>query len=121
MARAEITTPSGIRIKLDGTSKEIAEVLDDLQKKEPGKAALKRGSSKKDRSTGGRPLLVDHIASLIDSGFFKKPRDLASIKSTLAEMGHHYPVTTLSPTMLRQVRRKRVRRMREKNRWLYVQ
>jgi hypothetical protein len=64
---------------------------------------------------------VDLIDSLIDGGFFKKPRDLAAIKAALAEMGHHYPQTTLSPAMLRKVRKRSVRRVREQKRWMYVQ
>lgn len=75
----------------------------------------RRGKAKQ-----GRVLLVDLLSSLIDGGFFKKPRDLASIKSALAEMGHHYPVTTLSPVMLRLVRRRSLRRIREQKRWMYV-
>jgi len=66
-------------------------------------------------------LLVDLIASLVDGGFFKKPRDLASIRTALAEMGHHYPVTTLSPIMLRLVRKRNLRRIKEQKRWVYVQ
>ncbi len=116
MAKAQITTPEGITINIEGTPKEISAVAEDLKKRvaEPG-LARRRKTAK-----SGRLLLVDHIASLKDGGFFKKPRDLASVKNALAEMGHHYPITTLSPIMLRQVRRRNLRRIREKGRWLYT-
>jgi predicted house-cleaning NTP pyrophosphatase (Maf/HAM1 superfamily) len=116
MAKAQITTPEGIKVNIDGTPREIAAVLEDLKKK-AAEAGLPRRRAK---AKPGRVLLGDLLASLKDGGFFKKPRDLASVKSRLAEMGHHYPITTLSPVMLRQVRRRNLRRIREKGRWLYT-
>ena len=115
MAKAKITTPEGIKINIDGTPKEIAAIVEDLK----GKAAEAGPTRRRAKAKSGRVLLGDLLASLKDGGFFKKPRDLASVKSTLEEMGHHYPVTTLSPIMLRQVRSRNLRRIREKGRWLY--
>jgi predicted transcriptional regulator len=60
------------------------------------------------------------IIDLIDGGFFKKPKGLSSIKSTLEEQGHYYPVTTLSPVVLRLVRKRQLRRIKDKKRWQYV-
>jgi hypothetical protein len=115
MAKAKITTLDGMTITIEGTPKEIAAVIEDLKAKAaPG--PMRRRAREKSEPV----LLVDLIASLKDGGFFKKPRDLASVKSALAELGHHYPVTTLSPVMLRQVRRRNLRRIREKGRWLYT-
>jgi hypothetical protein len=116
MAKAQITTPEGISIQIEGTPKEISAVFDDLKKK----IVEAEPSSRRRKAKAGRATMVDQIGSLRDGGFFKKPRDLASIKTALAEMGHHYPITTLSPVMLRQVRRKNLRRIREKGRWLYT-
>jgi len=115
MAKARITTAAGIKITIDGTPKEIATIIEDLR----GKAEAMRSAPRSRKSKPGRVLLGDLIATLKDGGFFKKPRDLASVKSALEEMGHHYPVTTLSPVMLRKVRKQTLRRIREKGRWLY--
>jgi hypothetical protein len=116
MAKAQVTTPEGISINIEGTPKEISALVDDLKKK----AAAAEPARRRAKANSGRVLLVDLIGSLRDGGFFKKPRDLASVKSALAEMGHDYPVTTLSPVMLRQVRRRNLRRIREKGRWVYT-
>jgi hypothetical protein len=116
MAKAQIKTPEGISITIDGTPQEIAAIVEDLK----GKAGEPGRTRRRANAKSGQVLLVDLIASLKDGGFFKKPRDLASVKSALAEMGHHYPVTTLSPVMLRQVRRRNLRRIKEKGRWLYT-
>ena len=117
MPKAQITTPSGFNVKMEGTPAEILAVVEELKKEE-----VKQGGPRKARKLKtSRVLLTDLVGSLIDGGFFKKPRDLASIKAALAETGHHYPVTTLSQTMLREVRRGNLGRFRGQNRWLYTQ
>src|SRR2546426_2873479 len=100
MTKAQINFPDGTTVKLEGTPEEISAVVD-RARKAPATGRPGPGGKGKPRS---KPQLVDHIANLIDGGFFKKPKDLAAVKGALEEMGHHYPVTTLSPTMLRQVR-----------------
>jgi len=116
MVKAKITSPDGVTITLDGTPKEISAVVEDLKTKAAQATPRRQRVSEK----SGPVLLVDLIASLKDGGFFRKPRDLASVKSKLAEMGHHYPVTTLSPVMLRQVRHRNLRRIKEQGRWMYT-
>ena len=119
MAKAHITTPQGIQLKIEGTAAEITAVLRDLEAQ--GSSSISSAARRRrTKLKPGRMLLVDILGSLIDGGFFKKPKDLASIKSALAEMGHHYPVTTLSPVMLRLVRRRSLRRIREQKKWGYV-
>jgi len=116
MAKAQITTPQGLQVKIEGTPAEITAVVHDLETKSKRSTPERRRRNVKP----GRVLLGDLIGSLIDGGFFKKPRDLGAIRSSLAEMGHHYPVTTLSPIMLRLVRRRSLRRIKEQKRWVYV-
>ena len=114
MAKAKITTKSGLVMEVDGTPAEIRAVLQEL-KREEAAAIPKRKSAK-----AGRAQLPDLIGSLNDGGFFKKPQDLAAVKTALGEIGHHYPMTTLSGAMLRQVRGRNLRRMRQDKRWVYV-
>jgi hypothetical protein len=42
------------------------------------------------------------------------------VKAALEEQGHFYPVTTLSGLMLRLVREKKLRRLKEGKRWRYT-
>ena len=115
MAKAQITMPDGMSVKIDGTPAEIVKLVADL-KKEGGKSpTTKRGRSKSVRTS--LPALIE---SLSDGDFFKKPRGLAEVKSALAEMGHHYPVTTLSGAMLDQVRRRNLRRLKTNKVWAYA-
>ena len=104
-------------MNIDGTPAEITAVVHDLEKKT---AAQGLAHAQRHKSKPGRISLPDLIESMVDGGFFKIPRDLGAIKGALAEMGHHYPVTTLSPVMLRLVRRRSLRRIREQKRWMYV-
>jgi len=60
------------------------------------------------------------MTELIDEGFFKKPKELGAIKTALEERGHYYPATSLSPALIRLVRAKTMRRIKEKKHWVYV-
>lgn len=115
MAKAKITTKGGLSMQVDGTPAEIAAVLRNLKEQEEGATAPKRKSGKKERA-----LLPDLIWSLIDGGFFKTPKTLTAVKTALEEMGHHYPMTSLSGAMLRQVRGRNLRRMRNDKLWVYA-
>lgn len=118
MAKAQITASDGFTVKVEGTPKEIAEVVRDLKKaQQKGDGSPRRPSAVR----SGPVQLVDLIGSLADGGFFKSPKDLAAVKLALEEMGRHYPVTTLSGAMLRQVRKRKLRRIKKDNRWFYTQ
>ena len=121
MAKAQIALPGGVVVNVSGTPDEISAVVAKLQgaqstaHREPTLGAKAKRSSAKTKVG-----LPDLIANLIDGGFFKKPKDLAAVKQALQEMGHHYPVTTLSPTMLREVRKRNLRRIKQEGRWTYT-
>lgn len=116
MAKAHITTKEGTSITIEGTPAEVAAITEKL-----GAApaqSLQNGSKR--RQSKLKPTPMGLLGSLIDGNFFRKPKDLAAVKAALEEMGHVYPVTTLSPILLRLVRKRQLRRIKEKNRWLYT-
>ncbi len=117
MAKAQISFPDGTTVKLEGTPDEINAVVDRARK---AQETARRTARVKVNSRSRPPQLVDLIANLVDGGFFKKPKDLAAVKAALEEMGHHYPVTTLSGAMLRQVRKRNLRRLKQDKRWIYT-
>ena len=117
MAKAQISFPDGTTVRLEGTPDEISAVVDRGRKTQETGRPSPRGKVK---ARSRPPQLVDLIANLIDGGFFKKPKDLAGVKTALEEMGRHYPVTTLSGAMLRQVRKRNLRRLRQDKRWVYT-
>jgi len=118
MAKAHITTKSGASVTIEGTPKEVADVMAAL---ESPTAALDTTHKKRVPTTGdSKPTLINLIEDLVDGGFFKKPQGLSAIKIALEEHGFYYPVTTLSPTMLRLVQKRQLRRVKSGNRWAYV-
>ena len=120
MAKAHIITKHGTKVTLEGTPEEVAALTKQLA--EPGSFASRRGvkaSGGVNRPARQKPTPSNLVASLIDGGFFRKPKDLGTVKLALQEMGHIFPVTTLSPVMLRLVRRRELRRIKDKKRWLY--
>jgi hypothetical protein len=121
MVKAHITKPSGTKIVVEGTTEEIAAILLQIETEtqQPKQSAAPNIHSKNPPSRG-RTTPVNLISTLIDGGFFRTPRDLASVKIALEEMGHHYPVTSLSPTLLRLVRKRQLRRIRDQKRWTYT-
>lgn len=124
MAKANITTKDGVKITVEGTSKEVADFVAQLKGdklRADSNKTRERNSRKVQESDKARSTPINLIADLIDGGFFRKPRELSTIKNALAEQGYHYPVTSLSPAALRLVRKRQLRRIKEKKRWLYVQ
>lgn len=118
MPTASITTPSGATIVIEGTPTEVADLVAKFQATEahPSKSAPRslRGP------TSSRIGPFELIVGLIEKDFFKTPRELGGVRIALEERGHFYPVTTLSPVMLRLVRRKFLRRIKNNGRWTYV-
>jgi len=115
MAKAQVTTPSGIKVHIDGTPEEILRVVDDLEKRESG-----TGSRARTKKATKRLTLPRLIATLAEEGFFKKPRSLADIRAELETHGHHYPVTTLSGAALTEVRKRNLRRLKREGQWYYT-
>jgi hypothetical protein len=119
MPKAQITLPDGIIVNVSGTPDEINTVVERLRGTH-GRVKDATPSARKPKRKGARLQITDLIEGLIDGGFFKKPKDLAAVKLALEEMGEHYPITTLSPTMLRQVRKRNLRRLKQDGRWMYT-
>ena len=119
MATARITKPSGTTVVIEGSPDEVA----DLVKKIEGGSSLAGVQARADvrgKLKKGKPALSDLLAGLIVGGFFKEPKGLSAVQKRLAEMGHVYPVTTLSPALLRRVRSLELRRLKQRNRWYYT-
>lgn len=121
MAKAHLKTKSGATVVIEGTPAEVASLMKQLEG-EPSTAngRGRRQARRKTPDAPGKATPINLIGTLIDSGFFRKPKDLASVKAALEELGHHYPITSLSPTLLRLVRKRQLRRLRDKKRWTYT-
>lgn len=119
MAKAHLTMPSGVKITIEGTSEEVAMLVRQFDAG-TGHKHDKVSRPAKQQVSRQKTGPVNLLAELIDGGFFKKPKELSAIKLALEEQGHFYPVTSLSPVVLRLVRKRQLRRIKDKKRWLYV-
>ena len=118
MAKARIRRPDGTTILINGNPQEVAELIGKLGGGGPSKA--QGGKSLKSRGNKSRATLSDLLLILVEEGFFKKPKDLAAVKSALAERGNLSPVTTVAPALLRLVQRRYMRRLKQDKRWFYT-
>jgi hypothetical protein len=118
MATAKITMPGGISVEVDGTPEEVAAVLADLKTKGPG-------FSSPVVAPASPPIRKGEIWGLIEvlksEEFFRMPRGLSDIQKKFAELGHHYPVTTLSGAMQVQSQSRNLRRFKQDGKYVYVQ
>lgn len=76
------------------------------EKAEAGVARPARRARERERSQGP----IGYVKELVDDGFFKKPKTIAEVKAELGNRGHHIALTSLSPTMVRLVRQRNLRR-----------
>jgi hypothetical protein len=118
MAKAHIETPDGVVVKLEGTPEEISTVLKDIKVK--GKDAPAKKAKAGGKRTG-RVTFPSLAEDLREDGFFKKPKSLGEIKSKLADLGHNYPLTGLSGPMRTEVKNRRLRRFKEKGKYVYAE
>jgi len=122
MAKAQLTTRLGTKVTIEGTPAEVADLLARFE----GATHPPRGSSPTTRNTepsSTKKVLASPanlISEFVGTGFFTTPKELNAVKMALEELGHFYPATTLSPALLRLVRKRQLRRIKENKHWVYV-
>jgi len=123
MAKAELILFDGTKVIIDGSPEEITKVLGSLGSAQPPskRAASSRPAAK--RTARQNPAPEGPTAFILDlkkEGFFKERRSFNEIRKALEERGHIYPRTSISPVVIKLVRRKDLRRIKEGKRWAYV-
>lgn len=122
MAEAKITTVDGIVVEVHGTPEEVASVAERLSSgARPASPAKKSANTVAKAKKPGKTSLTDLINDLREEQYFKAQRGLGDVRKKLGDMGHHYPLTTLSGVMQGEVKARRLRRFKEKGKYVYVQ
>ncbi len=127
MAKANIETAKGTKIIIEGTADEIHKIIQavnsDLhtQTRENEKVVPKspqvETTKYKSKILGAK----GRIETLIAKDFFKQPKAIGEVKEALETEGHIYPLTHLSPPLLRLTRKSQLRRLKsDKGGWTYV-
>lgn len=119
MTTAVLNLASGTKVTIEGTSEEVAALLALLDRGEQRQEAQEQARSRRP-ALGAKATPTSLIQELVAEGFFREPRSLSAVNDVLRTRGHFYPPTTLSPTLLRLVRSKRLRRLRDGKTWTYV-
>jgi hypothetical protein len=117
MAKATITNDKGLKIVVEGSPEEVQNIVEQM-----GGGAGRAKKRARSHAKPGKRLATatDAILELNEEGFFDKPKALADVKEKLASQGMIYPITSLSPVVLRLVRRRQLGRVKEDGRWSYV-
>ncbi len=124
----------GTKVTIDGTADEVAALIQRISsgasqpssadaskqnKRRRGKAiAPGSGKGGRVRTTPKGP--AEYVRDLVAANYFKTKRGLGDVQKKLEEGGHIYAVTHLSPVLLRGVRAKELRRIKEGGTWKYV-
>ncbi len=113
MAKAKIILASGATVSLEGTPEEVAGLVHQLTGQAP-KASSRLGGKKTPQGP------VGYIRVLKEEGFFKTKKAIGEIQKKLEEQGHIYGQGGLSPALVKLVRSRTVRRLKEDGVWKYV-
>ncbi|MDD5302741.1 MAG: hypothetical protein PHS14_06480 [Elusimicrobia bacterium] len=83
-------------------------------------SSTKKAINKAAKTTRKQDGPTARIADLIETGIFDKPCALGIVHAALRDLGHLYPLSTVSVTLLRLARDKKLRRVREGGKYLYA-
>lgn len=117
MVKAEIKTKAGTNIIIDGSEEEVKKILGAFYVEEETKNVTDSILKTKENT---KLTIADMILELKEEGFFKEPKSLIEIKNILSQKGHIYPMTTLSSQIIRLLRKRYLGRIRNENKWKYV-
>jgi hypothetical protein len=121
MAKARIVAADGARVDIDGTPAEIADLLKTLKITSSVRGRLSEKPAAAPRRKTSRPTLPGLLAELIDAKFFAKPKGIGAIRAQLADLGHHYPVTSMSGPLQDLARHRKLRRFKKDGKYVYAQ
>jgi hypothetical protein len=121
MAKARIVTADGAKVNLEGTPSEIAAVLKEMKISPEGTAKTTPGRSSIARVKSAKTTLPGLIDELMEAKFFTKPKSIGEVRSRLADLGHHYPMTSLSGPLQGHARKRKLRRFKQGRTYVYAQ
>ena len=129
MATAKLVLPNGTTVNIEGTADEVATLLARFSgDTSPGAGTHKTLTTRKPKRSSavekkdmpkrkGPQTLLEELAN---ENFFKSKRTIGEVQKKLEEKGHIYALYSLSTPLLRLTRNKTLRRIKEKDSWVYV-
>ena len=121
MAKATVKSKSGSVIMIEGTEREVSNILATIESATKvtrlRETAAKMQAEKREQKK--RLAASDLVVELKEDGFFDKPRSLPEITHALEAKGYIYPMTTLSGVMISLVQKKLLGRKKLEGKWVY--
>ncbi len=108
MAKATIKSKTGAMITIEGTEKEVSNILSNFERTSivsQAKKSISRSQAEKKQEKKHRAV-SDLIIELKEEGFFDKPKNLIEVVHVLEERGRITPITSLSGLMIGFVQKK---------------
>jgi len=115
MVKAIIEFKDGTKIRLDGTPEEVAKTKE-LITTDEGKKLVKKETEKRQIKKGPLSLILE----LKGETFFDKPQTIDDVKQKLIEKTHYYPSSSLSPALIRLVKKGELGRIKKDGKWMWV-
>jgi hypothetical protein len=126
VTKARVVLPGGARVEIEGSPEDVGALLALISSPEgaasPSPATKRAGTGGRTRpaaSPGSRGP-IGRVRELVAEGFFASKKGLGDVQRKLEEDAHIYPATSLSPALLRLVKGKELRRIKEGKGWNYV-
>lgn len=124
MAKANMQLPDGVVVTIEGSPEEIAVLMRRIS--EPARSEVlpvrplhgKKPKSKSPSSLRDGPQKL--IEQVLEEGFFKAKRSIGDVQRKLEEAGHIYATNSLSTPLVRLIRNRVLRRIKDKDGWMYV-
>ena len=125
MAKAQIKLLNGTEVQIEGTPKEINELLKFYSDQKTSNIRTSGSKNKQSKGNKKNKKIINGptelIKGLIEEGYFKgQKRTLSDVQKKLEERGHIYAQTSLSMPLIRLTRGRDLRRIKDKKGWIYV-
>lgn len=115
MLKATIKLDDGTKITIEGSPEDIARTKKLLISSKSSHKKRKR-RSKLRKSMGPHGLILE----LKSEGFFDKPKSITEVRDKLQEKAYYYPLSSLSPALIRLVKLREIGRLKREGKWWWV-
>jgi hypothetical protein len=129
MAKATLNLPDGTVVTVEGSPDEIARITSLHSQSVGGNAAPPRRKTSTPKKRSPKAAAGERrnkegpqsqILELKAEDFFKEKRSLRDVQRKLEEMGHIYSLNNITSPLIRLVRNKTFRRIKDEGVWYYV-
>ena len=115
MVKAIIKLKDGTKVSLDGSPEEVAKTKK-LMTTNEGKKLFREENEIRHIKKGPLSLILE----LKRESFFDKPRIIGDVKQKLIEKAYYYPLSSISPALIRLVKKGELGRIKKEKEWVYV-